>query len=119
MECRIIIDSDSRLNKDGAWKLLPHDKYGWNRFKGIIKDNILYYKGKSVIDLTDITRCDRGILTDEDGSTKYRWYYLYISNSLLTDDNKTYFKGHYLERTTLFFDGVAVTNAHVHLEIFI
>ena len=116
----IIIDSNSRFSsKNKYWLYLPHDKYGWNKFEGYIKDTsigrCIYYKGRRVINLKDIEHCDRGLQTYKGQS--YHWYYVFISENNLSEKDKTYFNGHYLENTILYFNYKKMTNAHIHFEI--
>ena len=120
--CMIIIDSDSRFNDtesdtEPLYKKLPHDKYGWNRFDGIYRNNSIFYKNKKVIDLEEISHCYKGI--DIDDNTKYKWYYFYISSTKLKseEDYQYYTDNKFIDNRTLYFDANPMTNAHIHFKI--
>ena len=136
--CRVIIDSDSRFNNEDVISddttepalpltsnglpfhlLLPHDKWGWNRFDGECKSHAIYYKGMKVIELAKIAHCYKGVFAEEDddvfpnGDPKHHWYHFYVQHRTSETKDDKYF----LSGTTLNFNGVPITNAHVHFNI--
>ena len=135
--CHIYMDSNSRLIEDKTypyydmWKKLPHGKYGHNSFWATIIDDKLYYNKTKVLNLSDIEHCYReeGVVKEvSDGvdwklskeyvGKKYKWYYFFVTDTLLSDEDKKYGDNN-MENTVLDFDGVKVTDTHIHLKIFI
>lgn len=137
-DCYISIDTDSRFCDDPTddeyemYKKLPYDEIGYNNFWAKVVDNVLYYKNKKVLDLSEIEHCykrDLEVEEDSDGEInlnltkkdvgrKYKWYYFFVSKDELTEEGKKYC-GNYLENRKLNFDGVEIYNAHVHFNILI
>lgn len=126
--CYVIIDSDSRFEDSNMWKKLPYDEYGWNRFWCSVANDKLYYNGKEVLKMKYIDQCYNGKdnYSFDEIETEMKeyhinkdcdWYYFYVSHEKLTKKDKNE-SDNYLEETILDFDGVKVSDAHIHLKIF-
>lgn len=119
----IYLDSDHRFDDvDNSYLKLPHNKYGFNHFEGILKsNNDLYYKNKFVCNLNEYREkflCSSGIENNDDKyNGKFHQYYTaYIISSIKNEILNS--SVHYWIRPPLLFNDVSITNAHISMSIY-
>ena len=104
----IIIDSDSRLKEKESDIEPVYKKLPMMNMDGIDlmehRNNSIFYKNRKLIDLEEISHCQKGIEIGD--NIKYKWYYFYISSTQIESENDyLYYKdNNFLDNKTLYFD---------------
>ncbi|MFW9922278.1 MAG: hypothetical protein ACFFDW_03205 [Candidatus Thorarchaeota archaeon] len=122
---------------------LPHDCWGWNHFDAEVRKGAIYYEGKQVLTIKEISQffvreeiyekkeeennevkgfekmhciCEESSILDKYEKYEYSYYYFYVYHGKFEFDEKT--EGiPVLENTILYFNGHPMTDAHIMISI--